>query len=215
MLAGKEAMKHHVCNPEQRAFIIENVQILAKDLAIAFTEKFGIHRTSDHIKGFIANNKIKTGKTGQFKKGNVPYNTGTKGLKIGSSTSFKTGNLPHNWKPVGSERISTDGYIEVKIAEPRKWKAKHVLIWEKEFGPVPKGCAIIFGDKDNRNFNPGNLITVTRSELLYLNRNRLIQRDSDLTRVAVNVATVSVKIYERRHNGKQRAENDRTAPRNP
>jgi hypothetical protein len=190
-------MKHHVCNQEQRAFILDNLQLTAKDLASLFTQRFGISRTDKHIKGFLANNKIKTGKTGRFKKGNVPYNTGTKGLKKGSSTSFRHGNRPHNWKPVGSERVSKDGYIEVKIAEPHKWKAKHVLIWERGNGPVPKGCAIIFGDRDTRNFSPGNLIKVTRSELLFLNRKRLLQRDADLTRAAVNVAKVAVKIYER------------------
>ncbi len=37
---------------------------------------------------------------------------------------FAKGNVPPNHRPVGSERISKDGYIEVKVAEPKQVEIK-------------------------------------------------------------------------------------------
>ena len=35
-------------------------------------------------------------------------------------TWFKKGHIPANYRPVGSERVNADGYIEVKVADPNK-----------------------------------------------------------------------------------------------
>ncbi|EMM6737362.1 HNH endonuclease, partial [Pseudomonas aeruginosa] len=44
----------------------------------------------------------------------------------GSATRFKKGQKPHTWLPVGSTRISADGYLQRKISDtgypPRDWK---------------------------------------------------------------------------------------------
>lgn len=60
------------------------------------------------------------------------------------------GNLPHNTKPIGYERISKDGYVEVKVkmrpSSPYcndNFIPKHRLLWEAENGPVPKGHKLI------------------------------------------------------------------------
>ncbi len=47
---------------------------------------------------------------------------------------------------------------------------------------------MIFGDGDKLNCNIDNLILVSRSELLIMNRNKLIKNDSVLTKVGVNIA---------------------------
>ncbi|WP_236084544.1 hypothetical protein [Pseudomonas aeruginosa] len=49
----------------------------------------------------------------RFKKGNTPWNCGMKGLPArgrSSETQFKKGQKPHTWLPVGSTRVSADGY---------------------------------------------------------------------------------------------------------
>jgi hypothetical protein len=191
-------MKYHRYTPEQLAFVREHLHLTKAELAAAFTARFSLVRTAGQLKSLCGNHKISTGRSGRFEKGNVPHNAGKKGCNGFSSTRFKKGARPHNWLPVGSERISKDGYVEVKIAEPHVWKGKHVILWERANGPVPKGCAIIFGDRDSRNFAPANLIRVSRRELLYLNRKGLIQPDTDLTQAGVNVAKVAVTIFERK-----------------
>jgi len=135
----------------------------------------------------------------QFKKGNVPFNKGKKKYwKGGEETQFKKGNKPHNYMPVGSERVNGDDYVDIKIADPNKWRGKHILIWEKHNGPVPKGYAVIFGDRDNRNFDINNLILVSRHQLLELNRNKLIQEDANSTKTGVIIANLNIKIAERK-----------------
>ncbi len=138
----------------------------------------------------------------QFKKGHVPWNKGKKGLSFGGrETQFKKGHIPANRVPIGAERISKDGYLEVKIQDShgnRNWKGKHILIWEAANGPVPPGHVIIFGDGNKRNFELDNLILVTRAQLVRLNQNNLIQEDVELTKTGVIIADIQNLIGERK-----------------
>ena len=112
---------------------------------------------------------------------------------------FKKGNIPHNLKPVGSERKNIkDGYVYVKIAQPDVWKLKHVFIWEKENGPVPKGCQIVFLDQNPDNLVLENLSLITKKENLILNRNRLLTKDSRTNMVAINIAKLKETIINKR-----------------
>ena len=140
----------------------------------------------------------------QFKKGNSPWNKGMKGINFGGrATQFKPGNKPHNWVPLGSERITKDGYVQVKVQEgtfQKNWRGKHILIWEEHNGPVPPGHAVIFGDGDIRNFDPDNLILVSRKQLVRMNQCGLIQGSADLTRTGAVIADIYNKIGERKKN---------------
>lgn len=137
----------------------------------------------------------------QFKKGHVPANKGLKGVGGWKPTQFKKGDKPANWVPIGSERVNRDGYVDIKVADgklQKNWKGKHILIWETTNGPVPKGHAVIFGDRNNRNFEPSNLILVSRKQLVRLNQHNLIQNDAELTKVGVIIADIYNKIGERK-----------------
>lgn len=60
------------------------------------------------------------GSATRFKKGNTPWNCGMKGLPArgrSSETQFKKGQKPHTWLPVGSTRVSADGYLQRKISD--------------------------------------------------------------------------------------------------
>ncbi len=77
------------------------------------------------------------GSATRFKKGNTPWNCGMKGLPArgrSSETQFKKGQKPHTWLPVGSTRVSADGYLQRKISDtgypPRDWKSIHILLIE-------------------------------------------------------------------------------------
>lgn len=119
----------------------------------------------------------------------------------GKATQFKKGYTPYNYKPVGTEIVNADGYIEVKLADPSVYKKKHILIWETEHGPVPKGHVIIFGDKNKRNFALNNLILVSRRQLAILNKYHLIKEHADLTRAGLVIADLHMKINERKKSG--------------
>jgi len=117
------------------------------------------------------------GAPSRFKKGHVPANKGLRrpGWAPGrmAETQFKKGQMPWTWKPVGSERLSKEGYVEVKVRERNgqfeNWKGKHVLIWEKAHGKVPKGHAVAFKDGDKSHVVLENLELISRVELMRRN----------------------------------------------
>jgi hypothetical protein len=97
-----------------------------------------------------------------------------KGLHIGGeATQFKPGNKPHTWRPVGSERVTDDGIRQRKVTDtgctPRDWKAIHVLMWEAENGPVPRGHIVVFKDRNRERLALENFELVTRQELMRRN----------------------------------------------
>lgn len=111
-----------------------------------------------------------------IKKGDVPHNKGKKlpehvKLKL-QKTMFKKGNVPHNVVPIGTERETKDGYIEVKVKEnslSKNWKLKHRLVWEQHYGPIPRGCNVRFIDGDKKNCTIENLYIISKDENLEKN----------------------------------------------
>lgn len=112
----------------------------------------------------------------QFKKGFVPWNKGKKFPGTGGSleTQFQKGQRPSNWLPIGSERISRDGYLQRKVTDTgvtrRDFVAVHHLVWVEHTGqPVPKGHALIFKDGNKQNLDISNLELLTRADLMRRN----------------------------------------------
>lgn len=175
-----------------KQFILDNYKgRYNQELADLFNQKFNTNITSRMIKSYKANNKLNSGLTGKFRKGQTPHNKGKKMPKEVyekvKHTMFAKGNVPPNHRPVGSERISKDGYIEVKVAEPNKWRLKQRVVYEEAKGKIPEGCPIIFLDGNKRNFDIDNLRCVTRSELLYLNCNGL-NNSNEITETGILMA---------------------------
>lgn len=163
------------------------------ELTKLFNKHFGLALTVGQIKAACKNRKFTNGREGRFTAGMIPHNKGKKGIGGWPPTYFPKGHRPYNWQPVGSERVNTDGYVDIKITEPNKWRGKHLLLWEEQHGPLPKGFVVIFADGNRRNFSQENLVKVSRRELAYLNKNRLLRGDADLTGAAIAVAKVAQK----------------------
>ncbi|WP_020621040.1 HNH endonuclease signature motif containing protein [Paenibacillus daejeonensis] len=192
-------------SPEQRDFIKTHIKgRTVPELTIIFNKHFGTELKQSQMRAFKTNNRLTNGVDSTFKKGSVPANKGKKGMTTGGvATQFKKGNKPHNYKPVGSERVNGDDYVDIKIADPNKWRGKHLILWEKHNErPVPKGHAVIFGDGDRRNFAPGNLLLVSRSQLAILNKKGLIQGSAELTKTGIIMADIYSKIGQRRNKRK-------------
>jgi hypothetical protein len=89
---------------------------------------------------------------------------------------FKKGIDPHNTVPVGFERISKDGYIEVKFqhtkgagSKNRNFEFKHRLMYVEHYGPIPEGMIVTIEGGDKINFNPGDLVLKSRKENMLQN----------------------------------------------
>ena len=184
----------HKYTADQKDFIEKNAFGKTTDeLTKLVNEKFEIELTSKQVRIFKKNNKIKSGIDARFKKGRIPYTKGKK-RTWDSPTEFKKGHIPHNYLPVGTERVNGDDYVDIKVSDPNKWKAKHIMVWEEHNGPVPAGKIIIFGDKDRRNFNINNLICISRGQLATLNVKGLIMNDAELTKTGIVIADTVQKI---------------------
>jgi len=170
------------------------------ELTEIFNSQFGVNLRSSQMRAFVKNHGLKSGVNTRFKSGFEPLNKGKPKTWVGGETTqFQKGNRPHNYVPVGSERVNGDDYVDIKISDPNQWRGKHLIVWEQHNGrSVPKGYAVIFGDRDRRNFDPDNLILVSRGQLAIMNRRNLIQQSADLTRSGVLVADIYQKISQRK-----------------
>lgn len=118
----------------------------------------------------------------RFNKGGTSWNKDKKGLQIGGiETRFKAGQMPHNHMPVGSEKLA-DGYVWVKLAEPKTWKQKHHLVWKAAHGSYPpKGFLLAFRDGNQQNTALENLELISRQE--WMRRNTIHQYPEPLKEV--------------------------------
>lgn len=165
ILKGRTRM----CTPDQKRLIAEWYKLLTRDdLTEKFNREFGKNITIAQMTAFLKNHNIKSGRNGHYKKGIEPHNKGTVGLMKPNKTSFKKGHRSFNYRPVGSERINVEGYIEVKVADPSEWRSKNRHVWEINNGPIPKGFNVRFKDSDKLNCDINNLILVSDSESMYL-----------------------------------------------
>jgi len=165
-----------------------------------FNRRFSSPVKISQVKSFLHNNKLSTGRTGRFEKGHVPAN---KGMHTGGwePTQFRKGHMPANHKPVGTEVIHRNSkrdeqYIYVKVAEPKSWRMKHILVWEKHNGPVPKGNIIIFLDGNTLNTDISNLTMIDRKVHVRMNQMGLRYLDKDSTVSGIHVAELMLKIAE-------------------
>lgn len=166
------------------------------ELTMMFNQEFGTNLNAGRIKASIKRYGLKNGRSGRFEKGCTVWNKGMKGISFSPETQFQKGNMPQTYRPVGSERISKDGYLEVKVADPRTWRGKHRLVWEAANGPVPEGHAVIFADGNPLNIDIDNLLLISRAELLVANRHGLIKKNAAITKTGVQLARLMARMHE-------------------
>lgn len=117
----------------------------------------------------------------RFQPGQVPANKGLRRPGWGpgrmKETQFKPGVRQgiavRLYKPIGTERISKNGYLERKVNDDlplqARWRAVHLLLWEAAHGPIPKGHVICFANGDKTDIRLDNLTCVPRRDLLARN----------------------------------------------
>jgi hypothetical protein len=106
-------------------------------------------------------------------------------------------------RPIGSERLNTNGYTDIKIAYPNVWRPKHHVVWEAANGPIPEGYFVIFADRDRLNFDVDNLVLVSKGELYLMNLHGLIFPDKELTKNGKAIAALKLSISRREREAKQ------------
>lgn len=190
-----------LAHPEYIDFMIDFVPgHQEQEIRDEFEKRFGIILNRSQIKNFKVRYSLKSGTHGGcYKKGNIPHNKGKKMshevYAICSQTMFKKGHVSTRHRPIGSERINVDGYVEIKVGEPAKWKLKQRCIWESVKGEQLKSDdVIIFLDQNKQNFAIDNLYKLKRSELIRYNQSRLYCENADISKAAAQIAQLKVAI---------------------
>lgn len=162
-------------NSEQADFIKNNYKGINNEaLTKLVNEKFGSDFSVKQIKSFKRYRKLDSGLPGGFKKGEKSINK----------------------HPVGSERISPDGYTRIKVANPSRWINKHKYLYEKNIRKLNKGELVIFLNGDKTDFSLENLAAVTRGELAQLNKLGFIQSDREFAIAGLNIIRIKDKLKE-------------------
>jgi hypothetical protein len=184
----------HKYSPEEILFIKENIGGRSyADMTELFNRHFGLRGkkkiTLGTMHSFLMYHKMKNGR-------NVRFGSDLGSPNMNKKGSFKPGHKNYNELPVGTEVKDVDGYVRVKVRNPNTWKRKHIIIWEKAHGKVPKGHIIIFADRNKLNMDLDNLLMVSRGELSVMNRFGLISTSKDLTKAGKLVADIKIRIRD-------------------
>lgn len=147
-------------------------------------QKLGLAKSADYLASPAACRLRRGEHPGvhtQFRKGHVPANKGLRrpGWAPGRmrETQFKKGErrgvAVKLYKPIGSERISKDGYLQRKVNDnlplQARWRFVHLILWESVHGPLPRGYAVVFKNGDKTDIRLDNLERITRGELMLRN----------------------------------------------
>lgn len=77
------------------------------------------------------------------------------------------------YKPIGTERVTKDGYLSRKVNDgmplQSRWRLVHLIVWEAANGPIPKGHAVTFVNGDRKDVRLDNLALITRAALMKRN----------------------------------------------
>ena len=165
---------------------------------------------------------VRSGTTGgRFQKGQKSWNKGKTWEEMGINEEtqermrrrcFKKGQVhdrPDGWiKPIGYERLSRDGYIEVKVrdsatdgVQPKvpgqfncNYRMKHHVVYEQAHGPIPEGCNIVFANGDKTDFSPENLVAVPRRLWAQIVRHDMRYFDAESLSACMKLAELKICI---------------------
>lgn len=197
----------HRWTDEQIAFIADAYQRMDRQqVTEAVNERFGLSLSLNQVRAALKNRKIKSGRDGRF----VPGRQTTRKTPVPKGEApgrFKKGRPAKdalNYRPIGSTRISKDGYIERKVTDDptlvpaRRWVGEHRLIWEAHNGPVPAGHVVVFLDGDPTNLSLENLRCVQRGVLAVMNKRGLSKSTGEARKAAILASELDQAAKNRR-----------------
>lgn len=169
---------------DEMAWLEANRTMPISEYARAFNATFGRDVAAANLHALRKRKGWKTGRTGCFTKGQEPHNKGkpcpegvggrhpnarrtqfTKGERRGVAVRL--------YKPIGTERITKDGYRERKVHDglplQSRWRAVHLIEWEAVNGQIPDGHCLKCLSGDKLNTDPSNWTLIPRAILPRLN----------------------------------------------
>lgn len=210
-MAGREFLEKSKYPAEMRDYIRRIAWGRSyKEIMQLVNEKFGEGTIEyKNLHTYLKNHKIKTGRTGKFKKGNVSWNKGKRfedivkdpyRRKRWKESQYKKGNMPMNTLPIGSIVKNKDGYLlrkrQIEGTQWERWELLHRAVWEEHNGPIPKDMLIIFKDGDKTNCDISNLELITRAEHIAMTRMQFRSTDPEATEAGLQVVRIIQQCKE-------------------
>lgn len=202
---------------DEMAWLEDNRAMVISDYHRAFNEAFSRDVSLQNLHALRKRKGWRTGRTGCFEKGSVPPNKGVPCAPgTGAhhpnavATRFKKGNRSgranDNYQPIGTERLSQDGYREIKIHDgmplQSRWRLVHLVEWEAVNGPIPEGQCLKCVDGDRTNTAPANWQMIPRALLPRLNGGRHKKRlayddaEAEVKPILMTLAKVEQQAFE-------------------
>lgn len=206
-----DVIKSKVFTPEQVQFILDNYKGTSeKDLWNMVNEQFDTEFTLNQVKGFKSRNRLKNGLNGQFEKGHKTFNKGMKQEEYMSAeaiertreTQFAKGHVPDNKQPIGYERITRDGYTDIKVRDDKgvhstsNFELKHRWLWEKHYGEIPPNHVVTFKNGNKQDMRIDNLMMIDRGTSALLNKLDLRSEYPELTEAGARLIQLRLKASE-------------------
>ena len=172
-------MKNNRLTQEELDFIKDNcVGRYNQELADMFNKKFNKNVTAHQMKDYKS----------------------LHGWRSGIDTRLKKGEFvnPRPPKPLYSEMVCYNNGIKIIYIKTgkNKWEKKHLYMYKKYHGSIPKNCNVIFLDGDRDNFNEENLVCIPRQQHRIMAGNNLYFNDKELNNTALMVAELIEKVKE-------------------
>ncbi len=200
--------------PHMKTRTVAAVLLTSEKRVYAKAKQMGLSKTAEYLATPSAGRT--NGRQGiytRFGKGHVPLNKGIRGRRGWApgrmaEGQFRKGQMPHNWKPVGSTRINSEGYLDIKVDNKAKgaraWTAVHRLNWIAAHGPIARGWFIRFKDGNQRNPLIGNLELVDRAT--HLRRNWHDRVPHSVKQITQLRGAITRQINKRTRNERREAE---------
>ena len=170
--------------------------------------RFGVEPSAAALNNHLHKIGVRTGHNGsRFPPGHEPWTKGRKWDEFMSHEAqercrrgqFRPGQLPHNVRPVGDERVSSDGYAYVHVAQHRRerlndqWVSKARLVWEREHGrELGPDEVVIHANGDKGDYSPGNLVAMSRAEHVVVQTGRMPYADAETAETARAIADLAI-----------------------
>lgn len=136
----------------------------------------------------------------RFKIGSTPPNKGKpmpeELYKRFAPTMYQKGHEPHNEKHDGAERITKDGYIQIRISK-NVYKLKHRVVYEKHHGTIPDDMKIRFKDGNKLNVCIDNLEAISYADNMAQNT---IMRFPKEVRQTIRILNKIKKVINEKQN---------------
>ncbi|MFP5516331.1 MAG: HNH endonuclease signature motif containing protein [Alphaproteobacteria bacterium] len=192
---------------EEMAWLEANRTLPISEYQAGFNSAFGREVPAANLHALRKRKGWKTGRTGHFAKGLEPHNKGKACAEgVGGrhpnarKTQFRKGQARSGvaakvYKPIGTERMSKDGYLERKIHDgmplQSRWRAVHLIEWEAVNGPIPEGHCLKSLDGNRLNTDPANWELIPRKLLPRLSGRYGMQYDDAEPEVRPTIMAVA------------------------